>query len=156
MQEPSAHRRIRPIPAVNAVIISEDARVLLTRRSARVREPGKWCLPGGHLDGGEDWIAALRREVREETGLRVLREELTGIYSDPALTISSEPSAEGWHGQYVVACFIIRHYEGEMAPNVEVSEWGWFTADDLPSPMLVSHPIRIRDAFRFGGTVFVR
>ncbi|NWG14400.1 MAG: NUDIX hydrolase [Acidobacteria bacterium] len=156
MRQLSATRRIRPIPAVNAVIVNGESKVLLTRRSSRVREPGKWCLPGGHLDGGEDWIAALRREVREETGLSVLREELIGIYSDPELTVSTEPSADGWHGQYVVACFLVRSYEGEVAPNAEVCEWGWFSADDLPSPMLVSHPIRIRDAFRFDGTAFVR
>src|SRR5512139_3042293 len=117
---------IKPIPAVNAVIRDSEGKVLLTRRSARVREPGKWCLPGGHLDGGEDWTSAVRREMREETGLRVLREQLVGIYSDPALTVSAEPSAEGWYGQYVVASFLVHEYEGRIEPNLEVAEWGWF------------------------------
>jgi ADP-ribose pyrophosphatase YjhB (NUDIX family) len=121
-----------------------------------VREPGKWCLPGGHLDGGEDWITALRREVLEETGLRVLSERLVGIYSDPGLTVSAEPSAAGWYGQYVVASFLVRQYTGDVRPNDEVSEWDWFDRDALPSPMLISHPVRIQDAFSFDGTVFVR
>jgi ADP-ribose pyrophosphatase YjhB (NUDIX family) len=147
---------IRPIPAVNAVIFDQAGRMLLTRRSSVVREPGKWCLPGGHLDGGEDWTAALRREVREEIGLRVLREELTGIYSDPSVTVSSTPSPDGWYGQYVVACFLVREYEGRIEPNREVDQWNWFPPDCLPSPMLKSHPVRIRDAVCFKGTVFVR
>jgi ADP-ribose pyrophosphatase YjhB (NUDIX family) len=121
-----------------------------------VREPGKWCLPGGHLDGGESWIAAVRREVREETGLQVLSEELAGIYSDPDLTLSAEPSPEGWHGQFVVASFIVRRYEGEVEPNDEVDQWGWFSPQDLPAPMLKSHPVRIQDALRFNGRAFVR
>jgi 8-oxo-dGTP pyrophosphatase MutT (NUDIX family) len=148
--------QIRPIPAVNAVIRNSEGKVLLTLRSSSVREPGKWCLPGGHLDGGEDWIAAVRREVREETGLRVLREQLVGIYSNPALTVSAEPSAEGWYGQYVVALFLVQEYDGPIRPNLEVAEWGWFAPDSLPSPMLLSHPIRILDAVRFSGSVFVR
>jgi 8-oxo-dGTP pyrophosphatase MutT (NUDIX family) len=147
---------IKPIPAVNAVFFDSRGRVLLTRRSASVREPGKWCLPGGHFDGGEDWIGAMRREVREEVGLNVLDQELCGIYSDPELTVSEAPSKEGWHGQYLVASFIIRVYEGEIVPNHEVDQWGWFDVGDLPSPMLKSHPVRIRDAAAFRGKVFVR
>ena len=147
---------IRPVPAVNAVIRDNFGRVLLTRRSALVREPGTWCLPGGHLDGGEDWVTALRREVLEETGLRVVSEQLVGIYSDPSLTISAQPSAEGWRGQFVVACFLVLEWEGKVSPNQEVDEWGWFSPDELPVPMLKSHPVRVRDSTRFQGTVFVR
>lgn len=147
---------IRPVPAVNAAIFDAGGRILLTRRSPFVREPGKWCLPGGHLDGGEDWTGALRREVLEETGLRVRAEQLYGIYSDPELTISADPSAEGWFGQYVVACFLAVEYEGTVTPNREVDQWGWFAPDALPSPMLKSHPVRIGDAVHFRGKVFVR
>ena len=129
---------------------------MLTRRSTSVREPGKWCLPGGHFDGGEDWIAALRREVREEVGLQVLEEELYGIYSNPEVTVSAEPAADGWYGQFVVACFLVRKLDGTICPNHEVDLWDWFAPDALPSPMLKSHPIRVRDAFAFRRQVFVR
>ena len=148
--------RIRPIPAVNAVIFDSEGRVLLTRRSAVVRESGKWCLPGGHFDGGEDWVRAIRREVKEEIGLEVLSEELSGIYSDPDVTLSSELSSEGWRSQFVVACFIVRTYAGRIQPNSEVDEWGWFSPQNLPTPMLKSHPVRILDAAQFNGKVFVR
>ncbi len=149
-------RRIRPVPAVNAVIFDDDGRVLLTRRSSEVRESGKWCLPGGHLDGGEDWTAAIRREVQEEIGLRVLSEELSGIYSNPEVTLAAEPNTDGWYPQFVVACFIVRMYEGAVEPNNEVDDWGWFSPRELPTPMLKSHPVRIEDAVRFKGKVFVR
>ena len=136
--------------------MDRSGRVLLTKRSRSVREPGKWCLPGGHLDGGEDWSMAVCREVREEVGLWLSGAELVGIYSDPALTVTAEPLADGSYGQYVVASFLAREFEGEVHPNQEVEEWGWFVPEDLPTPMLKSHPIRIQDAFRFRGKVFVR
>jgi 8-oxo-dGTP pyrophosphatase MutT (NUDIX family) len=49
--------------SVKGVLIHE-ARVLLL-----LNERGEWELPGGRPDPGEDYRAALQREVREETGL---------------------------------------------------------------------------------------
>jgi 8-oxo-dGTP diphosphatase len=47
-------------------VVIDDGRVLLL-----LNERGEWDLPGGRPDPGEDHRAALRREVREETGLDV-------------------------------------------------------------------------------------
>lgn len=54
---------------VGGVVIDGDS-VLLVRRA---REPlkGKWSLPGGLVETGETLSSALRREIAEETGLRV-------------------------------------------------------------------------------------
>jgi ADP-ribose pyrophosphatase YjhB (NUDIX family) len=147
---------IVPIPAVNGVVFNEARKVLLTRRSQKVREPGKWCLPGGHLDGGEDWRTAMRREMKEETGLTVTSDVLIGIYSDPTLTVTQEKLPDGYFGQFVVASFLITKYDGEVIPNDEVDEWDWFDINQLPAPILKSHPIRVVDAFKFAGEVFVR
>jgi mutator protein MutT len=147
---------IKPVPAVNGILFNEHREVLLTRRSPHIREPGKWCLPGGHLDGGEDWTTAIRREMREEVGITVLSERLVGIYSDPALTVTVEVLEGGHHGQFVVASFLIIQFEGQIQPNDEVDKWGWFTMDTLPSPILKSHPIRIQDALSFTGESYVR
>jgi 8-oxo-dGTP diphosphatase len=54
-----------PPLSVKGVVI-HDGYVLLL-----LNERGEWDLPGGRPDGGEDHRAALRREVREETGLEV-------------------------------------------------------------------------------------
>ncbi len=147
---------IVPIPAVNAVIFNPQREILLTLRSARVREPGKWCLPGGHVEIGESWITALRREVHEETGLVVKAERLIGIYSDPKLTVTAEPLPQGYHGQFVTAVYEITAYDGKIAPNDEVEDWDWFTPLNLPDPTLKSHPVRVQDAAQFRGEVFVR
>ena len=57
--------------AVSAVIVDAENRVLLVQRG---HEPalGQWSLPGGSVEAGESMSEALRREVREETGLEVV------------------------------------------------------------------------------------
>lgn len=47
----------------------ERGRILLVRASAESNDPGRWLLPGGGLEHGEDPARAAVREVAEETGL---------------------------------------------------------------------------------------
>ena len=50
--------------------------VLLILRQPWEGEGGKWCLPGGMINPGEDAKAAVIREVREETGLALESDKL--------------------------------------------------------------------------------
>ena len=52
-----------------AVIIFENGRLLLVRRSGSYRH--HWCIPCGYVEWDEDVREAARREVQEETGLEV-------------------------------------------------------------------------------------
>ncbi len=58
------------VGAVGAVVLREGS-VLLIRR-ARPPGLGSWTLPGGRTEPGETSVAALVREIREETGLDVV------------------------------------------------------------------------------------
>ena len=41
---------------------------------------GSWLLPGGSIDFGEDSVSAVKREVLEETGIKILNPEFKGVY----------------------------------------------------------------------------
>jgi 8-oxo-dGTP diphosphatase len=96
----------RPQIAVGAIVIHDDALLMVQRAN----DPGKglWSLPGGRVEHGEFLADALRREVKEETGLEVEVGELAGILEVPGddlhyvildyhaeVTGSPEPKANG-------------------------------------------------------------
>ena len=56
--------------AAGAVIVDGHGRVLLVQRGHEP-EKGRWSVPGGHVEAGESFAQAARREVLEETGLHV-------------------------------------------------------------------------------------
>jgi 8-oxo-dGTP diphosphatase len=67
-----------PRIAVGAVVVADES-LLMVRRGG---DPGKglWSLPGGRVEHGEYISDALKREVKEETGVDVEPGELLGIF----------------------------------------------------------------------------
>lgn len=68
-----------PKLAVDCIILV-DGRVLLIHRR---NPPHGWALPGGFVEYGETVEDAVRREMREETGLRLEDLRQFRVYSDP-------------------------------------------------------------------------
>lgn len=54
-----------------AIVLNNQNKLLLLRRSKKCDRAGGWDFPGGGLDSGEDPIKAITREIKEETGLEV-------------------------------------------------------------------------------------
>ena len=111
-------------PTACAVCVDDAGRILLARRA---HEPfrGYWDLPGGFLREGEHPLDALRRELREETGLEIEPLEFEGIWMD---RYGDSESASATLNLYWTA----RVRGGELAPADDVSEVGWFSPEDLP------------------------
>jgi ADP-ribose pyrophosphatase YjhB (NUDIX family) len=69
-----------PITGTSIIPILPDGEIVLIQR----RDNGKWALPGGIVDWGEDITTTVRRELAEETGLELGKiRRLVGVYSAP-------------------------------------------------------------------------
>ena len=128
------------LPAVTAVVLNDLGQVLLQRRS----EGGRWGLPSGIIEPGEEPAEAVVREVREESGLTVVPERISGVYGGPDLRVSY---ANGDEAIYVDITFVCRPIGTEM-PRVaddESLEIRYFDLDDL-APMAALHRDRLEQA----------
>lgn len=127
-------------PGVAVIVRDQDGRVLLHRR----RVGGAWAPLSGGIEPGEDILTAVRREVREETGLEIRIERLVGIYSEPAFQIVSYPDGRTVH--FVTCLFESRWIGGILQGSEEGLEWGWFAPDELPVDLLPYAKVWLSDA----------
>lgn len=69
-----------PVTGTSIIPILPNGQIVLIRR----RDNGKWGLPGGMVNWGQDLLTTVKRELKEETGLELLKvRRLVGIYSAP-------------------------------------------------------------------------
>jgi ADP-ribose pyrophosphatase YjhB (NUDIX family) len=109
-------------PTASVFIFDADHRVLLAKRAV---EPfkGKWDVPGGFLEYGEDPETGAYREIIEETSLNIEITDFVGIFMD-----TYGPEGEATLNIYYTA----RRLSGEAVPQDDVAELKWFPLDDLP------------------------
>jgi 8-oxo-dGTP diphosphatase len=128
-------------PTACALCVDDDGRVLLARRAADVFQ-GYWDLPGGFLEEGEHPLDAMRRELREETGLEIEPTDFVGIWMDRYGDADDAPATLNLY-------WAARVVGGEPAPADDVSELRWFALDELPSrDELAFHIADVLSAFR--------
>ena len=128
----------RHIVAVMGLVTDPAGRVLLVRTGHRGWEP-----PGGQVERGEDLIAALKREIREESGCEVDVSRLVGVYSN----VGAPPK--------VMFTFLCSFARGEACAGAECSEAGWFSPEE--ALRMVTHPAqlaKLHDALAPEGIVY--
>ena len=117
--------------AAYAVIVDDDERVLLARWTEGRRV--SWTMPGGGLEPGEDPEVAARREVYEETGYRVVIEELLGIHSRviPARRRVTEGGAAPLHTLRIVYRARIVGGKLRFERNGSTDMAAWYRRDEI-------------------------
>ena len=133
-----------------AIFDATRQKLLLTRRT----DNGRWCLPGGRMDAGEDAAEACTREVLEETGLQVSIERLIGVYSSPNLIIEY---ADGERCHSVALHFEATPIAGRLTISEETTEYGYFSLTEIASMDVMEHHLqRIQDTFTPQIAAFIR
>jgi ADP-ribose pyrophosphatase YjhB (NUDIX family) len=105
------------------VLVTRDGRVLMVKRGMEP-ERGKWALPAGFVDYGEDPRAAARRETKEETGFDVEISELIDV-------LGPDKPGEG-SNKAIAILFEADILGGELTAQDDVDETRFFAPDEIP------------------------
>jgi 8-oxo-dGTP diphosphatase len=124
INEESRRYPTRPFLGVGALVFKERAILLVERGQEPLK--GYWSLPGGVVEAGEKLEYAVRREVREETGLEIEPLEMFEVFE------RIMPDADGrpeYH--YVLIDYLCRVVGGQLAAASDVSRTAWVAERDL-------------------------
>ena len=115
------------LPAVSAVIRDAQGRILL----AQSHGDEQWALIGGGLEPGEEPIAAIAREIREELGVEATVGRIIGVYGGERMFITYP---NGDRCAYVTAAYECRLESDSLTlEEEELVNVAWFLPDDVPS-----------------------
>jgi ADP-ribose pyrophosphatase YjhB (NUDIX family) len=132
----------RPILGVGALIFRGDSFLM----GQRGKQPlmGWWSLPGGAVETGERLVEAMRREVREETGLEIEPVRVIEIFE------RLMPDGEGkpeYH--YVLIDYLCEIRGGTEQAGDDVCALAWVKESDLGSYQITEGTVGvIRKGFR--------
>ena len=92
-------------------LIQDGDKILMQNR---VKKDWKgYTLPGGHVEPGESFVDAVKREMKEETGLDIINPKLAGIKQFPIE-----------NGRYIVFLFKTEQFSGKVVSSEEGQmEW---------------------------------
>ena len=112
----------RPLVGVGAIII-RGSRILLIKRASEPNK-GMWSVPGGLVRAGEKLEEALKREVKEETGLEIEVGDL-GFVSEEIIR------QDGLKYHYVIIDFFANIKGGELKAGSDAEDAKWVEFDSL-------------------------
>ena len=122
---------------VGIIVLNKQNKIFVGKRKDN---PGdKWQMPQGGVDEGEDYITAMKRELKEETGIENIKiiKEIEKIYQ---YELPEDLVGIIWKGKYrgqKQKWFITRFLGNDSEINLntkypEFIEWKWISPNKLP------------------------
>ena len=122
------------------VMMLKGKKILLGKRhinpkkaDSELHGEGTWTMPGGKLEYGESFEDGSKREVMEETGIKLKNAKVICINND-----------KGKFAHFITIGLLSIYEEGDfegqanvMEPD-EIIEWKWFSVNDLPEKIFFS------------------
>lgn len=134
-----------PLVGVGGVVIHRKRVLLIRRRHEPLK--GEWSLPGGLVEIGEELHQAVRRELKEETGLEVEPVEIMAVF-DRIMRPEHRPARVRYH--FVIVDYACRWKRGRISPSSDVADARWVLRKNLPPYHLTPLASAVIDeAFRF-------
>jgi 8-oxo-dGTP diphosphatase len=120
-----------PVVGVGAVIVKGGKAIIIKRANEPYK--GQWSIPGGRVELGESLHDAVRREMREETGLDVrvgpLIEVFERIQFDETPAPTSGSAAVRYH--FVIIDYLCTCVGGELCAGDDADDAKWVTSEEL-------------------------
>jgi 8-oxo-dGTP diphosphatase len=119
----------RPLVGVGVMVIKEKLVLLQKRKGSH--GAGEYSFPGGHLEFGESISHCARREVAEETGLKI--KNIRFLLVENILTYA--------HKHYLHIGLVADWQSGVpqvLEPDKSMS-WDWYQMNHLPRPSFCHH-----------------
>ena len=105
--------KTKEFKAAMVVVFNDKDETLILKRSLGPHwMPGKWALPGGHIEEGETPLEAAVRETKEETNLEIDQVKELGKREQ-------------------VMIYYTASYSGDVEIDFEHTDWAWISSDKL-------------------------
>lgn len=121
--------------SIKGLVIDQTGRFLLTKENN-----GKWELPGGGLEHGEDPYSGLKREIKEETGLEVIQ-----VSTSPKYFITARRQG---HDTYIAnVIYEIKLKDLDFVASDECQDLRFFNIDEARRENIFPNVEKFLDVF---------
>lgn len=125
--------------AVVGVMIFKDGKILIGKRKDTASHgKNEYSFPGGHMEFGESFLEAIKRETFEESGIEI--KEIKFLCVANIIEYNK-----------VLVGVLANWEKGELVTNIDenIGDWQWLDIDNLPEPLFYPTKVLI-DSYKTG------